>query len=49
MLILNLFLIGFLNIVKTIKTLKACTCWDIKFVEDFRMGYETLKGNLDGL
>ena len=45
---LNLFLIGFLNIVK-ILNIKACICWGVKILEDFQMGYENLKGNLDGL
>ena len=39
-------LIGFLNIVKIINT---CTCWGMKVLENFQMGYENLKGNLDGL
>ena len=28
---------------------KAGTCWGMKVLEDFQMGYENLKGNLDGL
>ena len=28
---------------------KACTRWGMKGLEDFQMGYENLKGNLDGL
>ena len=27
----------------------SCTCWSMKVLEDFQMGYENLKGNLDGL
>ena len=37
------------NIVKVINIYKACTCWGMKVSEDFWMGYENLKGNLDGL
>ena len=28
--------------------MKACTCWGMKVLEDFQMGYENLKGNLMG-
>ena len=42
-------LIGFLNIVNNYQYIKACTCWGMKVLEDFQMGYENLKGNLDGL
>ena len=44
---LNLFVIGFLNIVKIIQQIKTCTRWAMKVLED-RMGYENLKENLDG-
>ena len=33
---------------KKISTRKL-PCWDMKFLDDFLMGYENLKGNLDGL
>ena len=46
---LNLFLIGFLNIVKNYQHIKACARRSMKVLEDFQMGYENLKGNLDGL
>ena len=26
--------------IKTINTQKTCTCWFMKFLEDFRMGYK---------
>ena len=34
---------------KNYQYIKACTCWGMKALEDFQMGYENLKGNLDGL
>ena len=34
---------------KNCQHIKACTHWDMKVLEDFRIGYENLKGNLDGL
>ena len=40
---LNLFLIGFLNIVKGYQHMKACICWGMKVLEDFQMEYENLK------
>ena len=33
---------------KNYQHIKACTCWGMKVLEDFQMGYENLKGNLDG-
>ena len=51
---LNLFLIGFLlgrrvwYPDKKLLTHKL-SCWDMKFLEDFLMGYKNLKGNLEGL
>ena len=45
---LNLFLIGSLYR-KNYQHIKACTCWSMKVLEDFQLGYENLKGNLDGL
>ena len=38
-----------LNIVKIYQHIKACTCWDMKVLEDFQMGYENLKQKFDGL
>ena len=34
---------------KSYQHIKACTCWGMKVLEDFQMGYENFKGNLDGL
>ena len=34
---------------KNYQHIKACTRWGMKVLEDFRIGYENLKGNLDGL
>ena len=34
---------------KNYQHIKSCTCWGMKVLEDFQMGYENLKGNLDGL
>ena len=34
---------------KNYQHIKACTHWGMKVLEDFQMGYENLKGNLDGL
>ena len=34
---------------KNYQQIKACTCWGMKILEDFKMEYENLKGNLDGL
>ena len=34
---------------KNYQHIKACTCWGMKGLEDFQMGYENLKRNLDGL
>ena len=34
---------------KNYQHIKACTSWGMKVLEDFQMGYENLKGNLDGL
>ena len=34
---------------KNYKHIKACTHWSMKVLEDFQMGHENLKGNLDGL
>ena len=34
---------------KNYQPIKACTCWGMKVLKDFQMGYENLKGNLDGL
>ena len=34
---------------KNYQHIKTCTCWGMKVLEDFQMGYENLKGNLDGL
>ena len=33
---------------KNSEHIKACTCWGMKVLEDFQMGHENLKGNLDG-
>ena len=41
-------LIGFLNIVK-LSTHKSLYMLGLKVLENFQMGYENLKGNLDGL
>ena len=34
---------------KNSEHIKECTCWGMKGLEDFQVGYENLKGNLDGL
>ena len=34
---------------KNYQHIKACTSWGMKVLEDFQMGYENLKGNLNGL
>ena len=34
---------------KNYQHIKACTHWGMKVLEDFQMGYENLKQNLDGL
>ena len=34
---------------KNYQHIKACTCWGMKGLEDFQMGYENLKLNLDWL
>ena len=34
---------------KNYQHIKACTSWGMKVLEDFQMGYENLKGDLNGL
>ena len=34
---------------KNYKHIKVSTCWGMKVLEDFLMGYENLKENFDGL
>ena len=38
-----------LNYGKNYQHIKACTYWGMKVLEDFQMGYENLKENLEGL
>ena len=46
---LNLFLIGFFLKYREMLSTHKLLCWDMKFLEDFRMGYKNLKQNLNGL
>ena len=46
---LNLFLKTVFKYLNNYQHIKACTCWGMKVLEDFQMGHENLKGNLDGL